>query len=364
MEAMELNIRSLLKKIILGIIAIAFMVAVIFIGKKMPSSSSANSVDATLSKNELTTLPHVSQPAGNLQLLVEPDNTTSPVISLINNAKKTVDVTMYEFDDKNIANTLINAQKRGVTVRVALNRGYDGQTDPKQLATKNYLKQGGVSVEYTPEFFALTHQKTITVDDRASLIMTFNWVSKYYATGRDFGILNNDINDVTAIENTFDADWNNKKIDSQNGDDLLWSPGAESAMILTINSATKTLDIYNEEMADDKITDALISAEKRGVDVRVTMTYSTNWKPSFIKLANAGVNLRTYADGPKHIYIHAKMILADGNYAYLGSQNFSFYSLEKNRELGMFVTDTSILSQLEKIFDADYEGARIYNVAK
>jgi phosphatidylserine/phosphatidylglycerophosphate/cardiolipin synthase-like enzyme len=58
------------------------------------------------------------------------------------------------------------------------------------------------------------------------------------------------------------------------------------------------------------------------------------------------------------------MILADNDYAYLGSQNFSFYSLEKNRELGIFITDTSILSQLEKIFNQDYAGARVYSVPK
>ncbi|MDB4984576.1 MAG: cardiolipin synthase [Patescibacteria group bacterium] len=360
------NPRSLFKKIILGIFAVVFMFATVFLAKTLPSSSSTISgpTDNTISKNELTALPHFVQPAGSVQLLIEPDNTTAPIISLINNAKNSVDVTMYQFDDSRLADTLIAAQKRGVAVRVLLNKGYKGQIDPKQLATKTYLEAGGVLVKYTPDYFALTHQKTISVDHRASLIMTFNWVSKYYSTGRDFGILDNDINDVNAIENTFDADWNAKKIDSQNGDDLLWSPGAESAMIMVIQSTTKTLDVYNEEMADDKITDALIAADKRGVDVRVTMTYSTNWKPAFIKLANAGVNLRTYANGKNHIYIHAKMILADGTYAYLGSQNFSFYSLEKNRELGIFITDPNVLSQLGKIFEQDYRGARVYIVPK
>ncbi len=355
------NPRSLFKKIILGIFTIAFMALVTFTSKHI---SSSQPLDKTLSQNELTTLPHFVQPAGNLQLLVEPDNTTSPVISLINNAKQSIDVTMYEFDDKEISDALIAAQKRGVTVRVNLNKGYDGQINPMELATKNYLETGGVSVHYTPNYFALTHQKTITVDHRASLIMTFNWVSKYYVTGRDFGILDNDQNDVTAIEDTFDADWNNKTIASQNGDDLLWSPGAETAMVSIINSATKTLDVYNEEMADDTITDALISAEKRGVSVRVTMTYSTNYKPSFIKLVSGGVNLKTYSSSSKQLYIHAKMILADNNYAYLGSQNFSFYSLEKNRELGIFITEPSILSQLEKVFDQDYTGARVYNIPR
>lgn len=355
------NPRSIFKKIIHGILAIAFMALVTFTSKHIPSSPQ---LDTTLSKNEVTTLPHFVQPAGSLQLLVEPDNTTTPIITLINNAKQSIDVTMYQFDDHQLADTLIAAQKRGVSVRVNLNKGYKGQIDPKQLATKQYLEAGGVSVHYTPASFALTHQKTITIDHRASLIMTFNWVSKYYATGRDFGILDNDQNDVNAIETTFDADWNNKSIPSQNGDDLLWSPGAETAMISIINSATKTLDVYNEEMAEDTITDALISAEKRGVSVRVTMTYSTNWKPAFIKLVSAGVKLKTYSSNPKNLYIHAKMILADGNYAYLGSQNFSFYSLEKNRELGMFITEPSILVQLEKVFDEDYAGARVYNIPK
>jgi phosphatidylserine/phosphatidylglycerophosphate/cardiolipin synthase-like enzyme len=355
------NPRTLFKKIILGIFVIVFMTIVIFIGKKIPNP--ANPDDA-LSSNELKTLPHVSLPAGNLQLLVEPNDTMQPVISLIANAKKSVDVTMYEFDDKNISDALIAAEKRGVIVRVLLNKGYDGQVDPTQLATKNYLQAGGVAVEFTPSYFALTHQKTISVDDRASLIMTFNWTAKYYGTSRDFGILDNDQNDVDAIEKTFDADWNNKTISSQNGDDLIWSPGAETAMILTINRATKSLDVYNEEMNDPLITNALVSAEKRGVNVRVVMTYATAYKSAFNQLVQGNVNLRTYASSSKQMYIHAKMILADGNYAFVGSQNFSFSSLEKNRELGIFITDASILSQLEKIFEEDYNGARVYDVLK
>jgi phosphatidylserine/phosphatidylglycerophosphate/cardiolipin synthase-like enzyme len=38
--------------------------------------------------------------------------------------------------------------------------------------------------------------------------------------------------------------------------------------------------------------------------------------------------------------VHAKLILADAGLAFVGSQNFSATSLDKNREVGVAIADT------------------------
>ncbi|MDR3519729.1 MAG: phospholipase D-like domain-containing protein [Candidatus Pacebacteria bacterium] len=303
-------------------------------------------------------LPSTNQPAGTFTLITEPDQSITPVLNMIKNATSSIDLVMYEFKDKQIADALAVAQKRGVIVRVLLNEGYYGKEEAMNEPAYSYLESLEIPVHWTPEYFALTHQKTLIVDQNKALIMTFNLAPEYYATGRDFGILDIDQNDVRAIENTFENDWTHQNVLPSNGDDLVWSPGVDENMLVIINSAKKELDIYNEEMEDSVITDALMNAARRGVAVNIVMTYQSAAKLAFGQLKNAGVSLHLF-HGEK-FYIHAKMIIADDTNAFLGSENFSYTSLNKNRELGIFLSDPIIINSLVKTFYADFNNAKEY----
>jgi len=92
------------------------------------------------------------------------------------------------------------------------------------------------------------------------------------------------------------------------------------------------------------------------------MTGADEWRWEFEELATAGVHVRTYADtDDAPLYIHAKMIVADGGTAgaraFVGSENFSAGSLDYNRELGIMVSDPAIINSLIKTFAADWQGA-------
>jgi phosphatidylserine/phosphatidylglycerophosphate/cardiolipin synthase-like enzyme len=304
-----------------------------------------------------TFLPMVNAPSDTFTLITEPEEGTASILNLIKNSTSSIDLVMYEFKDKGIADALIDAEKRGVAVRVLLNQGYEGQEEKINEPAYAYLQSRGVSVNWTPNYFSLTHQKTLVVDKNKAFILTFNFTPQYYYTSRDFGILDQDQNDVSAIENTFNADWSGQKISLDNGDDLLWSPGSDKDTILLINSAKKEIDIYNEEMNDERIINALSSAAIRGINVKVIMTYQSSFKDEFEQLKNAGVNLHLF-HGEKELYIHAKIIIADSSYAFLGSENFSYTSLDKNRELGIFLSDQKIVNSLIHTFNIDWQNAK------
>jgi phosphatidylserine/phosphatidylglycerophosphate/cardiolipin synthase-like enzyme len=310
---------------------------------------------------------------GTLSLITEPDDGIAPVLTMISGAAKSVDLVMYELDDAQVESVLAADERRGVAVRVLLSAGYDGAPSTVNGSAYNFLLARGVAVRWSPAYFSLTHEKSLVVDGNRALIMTFNLTSKYYATGRDFGIVDGDERDVVAMEDTFNDDWGGVGIvDSERaslggnndaaGDDLVWSPGSEDALITLINSAQKSLYIYNEEMADMDVTKALIDAAERGVAVSVVMTGADEWKWGFRELATAGVHVHTYADADDaSLYIHAKMIVADaGNasaHAFVGSENFSAASLGENRELGIMISDPGIIKSLMKTFAADWRGA-------
>lgn len=296
----------------------------------------------------------------DLAVITEPDAGIAPILSLIQNASISVDLVMYELEDKQIEQALVADEKRGVAVRVLLSNGYKGQSFPQNQKAYDFLRTNGVSVEWTQNYFALTHEKSLVVDGNTALIMTFNFTPQYYSTSRDFGIIDRDQNDIEAMHETFDSDWQGSGVAAGDGDELVWSPGSEPAMIALINSAHRSLDIYNEEMADPYVTKALIDAAERGVSVDIDMTYSDEWKNAFEELTTAGVHVRTY-DPKASLYIHAKMILVDGTRAFIGSENFSQSSLDDNRELGIVLTDSKVIAALTAIFNNDWKSATLFS---
>ena len=301
-----------------------------------------------------------STTSGNISshyLITEPDAGITPVIALIQDASSSVDLVMYQLEDTDVEHALVADQKRGVAVQVLLNGGYYGKKESTDNdAAYQYLSANGVSVEWTPSYFALTHQKTLIVDKKTAMIMTVNLTPQYYASGREFIVVDSDSVDVSAIETAFSDDWKSDNVTPSNGDGLVWSPGSEQALLALINGASTSLDIYNEEMNDTDITSALEDAAHRGVVVHIDMTYASEWKKAFAALTSAGASVRTYAANAP-LYIHAKVIVADNAKAFVGSENFSSSSLNKNRELGIVVSDQPTINSLETTFQKDWAEA-------
>ena len=291
-----------------------------------------------------------------LSLITEPGPGDRPFLQAVQSAQSSADLVMYELSDPTFEQALVSAEKRGVQVRVLLNGGYYGGGSSANKAAYSYLKANGVPVRWSPSRFALTHQKTLVADDKTAYIMTLNLVDEDYSTSRDFAVADTNSHDVSAIETTFTADWNNQSIKPSDGVDLLWSPGALDSQLSLIKSARHTLDVYNEEMDDSAVTSELEAAARRRVDVKVVMTASSDWDSAFKKLTGAGVHVRTYKQDAS-LYIHAKMILVDGRRVFLGSQNFSAGSLDDNRELGIILGTGAIIRSLKGTFARDYAHA-------
>jgi cardiolipin synthase len=292
-------------------------------------------------------------------LVIEPDQGMTPIYNLIQSAKSSIDMTMYELVDTQASGLLCTAAKNGVAVRVILDQNLEMSNNQ---AAFTQLKGCGVSVVWAWTKYAATHQKTITIDDTTSAVMTLNLTSRYYSTTRDFALIENDASDVAAIESTFNADFKAQTITPPVGDDLVWSPTvSKTDLVNLINGAKDSLLVESEEMSYSTIVTALENAAKRGVKVTVCMTNDDNdYESEFEALKKAGVNISTYPDTATGFYIHAKVIVADYGTstakAFVGSENFSSASLTENRELGLITTTAAILTQLNATLSSDYAG--------
>jgi len=320
--------------------------------------SSAKSKNSQNASSAIQAAGPVSAGSGALRVLSEPQAGLSAIYKLINGAKSSIDLTMYTLRDTTAEDDLAAAAKRGVNVRVILDRHLEKKFN---TPTYGYLSSRGVHVTWAPAGTTY-HQKTLTVDNKTSAIMTLNMNSNDYAGTRDFAVIDTSEADVAAVVATFNADFAHKKITPPDGADLVWSPTNSQAAILTvINSAQHSLAIENEEMGDSVITSALESAAKRGVDVKITMTAESDWNDAFAALVKAGAHVRTYKDSTKVIYIHAKAVVADAGSSaeqmFVGSENFSVSSLRRNRELGIRTTNKPVIAAVATVLADDYAGA-------
>ncbi len=294
-------------------------------------------------------------------LVTEPADDYHAIYSLINAATSSIDLTMYELTDTTAEQDLATAAGRGVAVRVILDVNREKSSNQTAF---NYLAGHGVHVVWAQTKYAATHQKTITVDGTTSAIMSGNLTSQYYSTSRDFAVLDTNLVDIAAIEKVFNADFAGTAITPSDSDNLVWSPtDSQTKLLALINSATSTLAVENEEMADTAITNALVAAAERGVSVHVTMTANSSYDTAFNQLVAAGAKVHLYAQTAS-LYIHAKVIDVDAALAahrdYVGSINFSDYSLNKNRELGFISSDSGIDSGLDSALASDFSGGTNY----
>ena len=282
----------------------------------------------------------------------------SEIYALITSARHTVDLTMYELEDTEAEAALAADAERGVDVRVLLNSSYTQSDNDAAFA---YLQARGVHVRWASSRYALTHQKTLVVDTSVSVVMTMNWTSRYYDDTRDVAVVDRNPADIAPIQATFNADYEGAAITPSRGADLVWSPTSSLSTLLgLIDGATRTLLVENEEMDSSGITNALLAAARRGVNVEICMTNSSSWASAFRELTEAGVHVRVYSPDAA-LYIHAKVLVRDpgasDQEAFAGSQNFSTESLRYNRELGLVILSGVLIGQLGSMIQGDYDGA-------
>jgi phosphatidylserine/phosphatidylglycerophosphate/cardiolipin synthase-like enzyme len=299
--------------------------------------------------------------ASGLSVIVEPDDGITPILSAIQNAKTSVWLELYELTNKNIVSALEEDANRGVDVRVMLEphpTGGTGSLTPSETIDK--LKAAGVQAQFSDPAFTLTHEKGMVIDQKTAYIMTTNFTNAALDTGsgthnREYDIVDTNTQDVQAVIAIFQADWS-RSTASFSDPNLVVSPvNSRNDFASLIGSAHQTLLIEAEEMNDSAIEQDIVTAEQHGVKVEVILpklsgSDSDSNQAGINTIKQGGVTVR---EDP-HLYMHAKIIVVDGKEAFVGSENISTQSLDKNRELGIIVADQSVLNTLEQTFQTDW----------
>ena len=300
--------------------------------------------------------------AMGVQVFVEPAAGEAPVVHAIQSAQTSVWVEVYLLTDRNVIYALEDAAQRGVDVRVLLelNPYGSGTTSPQQ--TLQQLQSAGVKAEGADPAYHYTHEKAIIVDGATLLILTANLTKSglggsSYAENREYGVVDTSAADVREASAIFQADWQ-RQTPTLSDPHLVVSPvNARQRLLAFINGARSTLLVEDEEMYDTQSENALIAAAQRGVHVEVVLPQpsgSAGADADVSRLAHGGVYVRYISI----VYMHAKMMVADGQQGFVGSENFSATSLDDNRELGILIADPAAIATLTQTFQKDWTSAQ------
>lgn len=294
------------------------------------------------------------------QLLVMPDDGAESVIRSIDAAAKTLEIKMFIFSEPKLIDAVKAAKARGVQVRVMLNPARrSGEAENEQ--TRKLLQAAGIEVKDTHPDFDVSHEKSMVVDSHTALIKSLNWAPKNFTHTRDYAIVTTVADEVAEVLACFNADWDRTNFDGGKAK-LVWCRGNGRERIARfIDDAKETLCLQNERYQDTTIIEHLIRAHSRGVHVKIMALPPHSLKDAKLRTGVDGLRLMSDVGIKIHklkeLHLHAKMLLADGQRAIVGSMNITPGSFDDRRELAIEVVDPHIIKRLKDTFEKDWDNS-------
>ncbi|WP_053082817.1 phospholipase D-like domain-containing protein [Mycolicibacterium chlorophenolicum] len=315
----------------------------------------------TFGRTAAFTHTDMSDASAPYQLIQEPDAGYRPINNLIGSATRSVRMTMYALTDPDAVAALIDAHQRAVDVKVILDAAFHGQATNTRAYEQ--LRAARVDVKWAPND-VIYHQKTILIDDRAAAVGTGNLTHRYYATSRDAYVITTNPDDVAAIAATFDTDFTalpaGRPPAATPTPRLVWSPDARAVFLQRIDAAARALEITSEELTDHAVVVAIDKAARRGVACRIVLTDRPASARAIDEVSAAGCSVHLLPADPSALYMHEKIVLVDGTFLIIGSQNLTTTSLIENRELSLQLDTASapdVIAAVAATFDKDYRQA-------
>lgn len=296
------------------------------------------------------------------RLIVLPDDTANAIIAPINAARRTLNIRMFLFTDPTLLNVVIAAQQRGVDVRVMLNPARRDGTD-ENSAAREALLAAGVSVRHSSAEFAVTHQKSLVIDNRIGLVESLNWETRDLTQTRDYAVETTDEAEVAEMVRCFNADWAESPFEPEPDSDLIWCPNnGRQRVAAFIDNAKDTLWLQNERYQDMVIIERLVRAVNRGVRVHIMARALHKLKSKKLFegvnglriVHDVGAKVRTL----KHLKLHGKIMIADDKRAIVGSINLSPGSFDDRRELAIETSSKHVVRRLVETAQYDWKCSR------
>ena len=357
-----------------------------------------SSVEFSMTPQDAPTLERILLAAGmppkteanSVSLLSSPTLAYTTLISQIRSARESIEIATFILADDEVGTSIIEAlrlkSQAGIRIRLLLD-GFGSFFSPRRKLRN--LVQAGAQVRFFMPILKFpfpgisnlrNHRKVALIDGKSAIIGGMNLSCDYLAPKAgprqwtDLCVL---IEGEAAVElqQIFLSDWayaggesfsasvssdrNSTGTDTvqvvATGPDVPADP-LYDALLLGIFAAKKRIWVATPYFVpDESLARALELACRRGVDVRVLLPAKSNHmladlsRGSYLKqIRQAGGSILFYHAG----MMHAKMVLIDNDFAFVGSANFDVRSLLLNYEAGVLMSSPRTVEMIQNWFES------------
>ena len=126
------------------------------------------------------------------------------IIQELHKAKETIDIAIYYFTDRDLANEVIGAYDKGIRVRIYLDKGQKEATYSKS----RYLAKYGVAIRYSSNPY-LMHHKFCVIDTKVVITGSYNWTASADKRNDENLVVIHDAKIAEEYSAEFNRLWNN-----------------------------------------------------------------------------------------------------------------------------------------------------------
>lgn len=288
------------------------------------------------------------------------------ILDCINSSKSNIDVAIYGYSKvPEIEKALISAIKRGVKIRLIYDLDSQGKNIYPDTSDLVSLIKSSNNDGYSLDARNIMHNKFFIFDDEKLITGSANLSHTDMSGFNTNSIIKIDSPEIAKIykqefEQMYFGKFHTEKISNPKSKtkiadtdfEIYFSPQDKSitnAVLPLIRNAKEYIYIPTFVLTEKRVTEELIKAKSRGVDVKIIMD-ALNASIRHTKhneLRQGGISVKTENYAGK---MHSKSILIDDKYTIIGSMNFSNSGENKNDENLLVIKDSEITKFYKTFF--------------
>ncbi len=164
---------------------------------------------------------------------------------------------------------------------------------------------------------------------------------------------------MVAIPGGYDGGWFQLYFTQPTSNNTFQGAPVENALISALNGAQMSIDAALYEMNSQPITDALIAAKQRGVNVRVVTDGDAGMDAPDTTITQLELqDIPVISDGSRGAQMHDKFIVIDRSYVWTGSTNLTHNGIYKQNNNAILIRSSKLsqnyTTEFEELFNKQF----------
>ena len=261
------------------------------------------------------------------RIITTPADRRSSILEVIRGARRSIGLSLFRCNDKEVFAELSRAVDRGVAVEaLATSRAKGGKKKLKKLWAA--LEATGAALHAYTDSVVKYHAKYVIADDGPAVVTSLNFTRKCFSRTCDAIVITHDPDVVTGLRDLMAADRGNRPIPDSVPLRLIVGPEhARKRIIALVEAARESIRVIDAKLTDPGLLSLLNARRAEGLAVDV-------------------YGAKRYAD----LRSHGKFMVIDGRIAVVGSLALAALSLDFRREVAIVVDEPQAIAQIEDVF--------------